>query len=323
MSVLPTRQLGKDGPMVSSIGLGCMGLSAAYGKPVDDPIKVLEKSIDSGCTFFDTADIYMDNEELLAKVLKDRRKEVFLCSKFGITSTGVRGDAGYVREACERSLKRLGVDCIDLFYMHRMDPKTPIEDTMGELSKLVKEGKIKHIGLSECSADTLRRACKVHHVAAVQMEYSPWTLDMEHNGLGDACKELGVAIVAYSPVGRGFLTGRYKSPEDFDADDWRRTNPRFQGENFQKNLKIVSELERIAAKKNCTAAQLCLAWVMHQGDHIIPIPGTTSLKNLESNLASLKVQITKEDDDEIRKVMADIPAVGTRYPDSMMTSLNQ
>eukprot|EP01114_Cavostelium_apophysatum_P009817 TRINITY_DN230_c0_g1_i1.p1 TRINITY_DN230_c0_g1~~TRINITY_DN230_c0_g1_i1.p1 ORF type:complete len:346 (+),score=74.31 TRINITY_DN230_c0_g1_i1:56-1039(+) len=320
---LPTRALGKNGPQVSAIGLGCMGMSAFYGAKQDDPNKVLAHSLEIGCNFWDTADIYMDNEELLSSILKERRNEVFLCTKFGFTQNGPSGTPEYVRSACEKSLKRLGVQTIDLYYMHRMDPKTPIEDTIRAMAELVKEGKVKHLGLSECSAETLRRAHKVHPIAAVQIEYSPWTTDHETNGVFAACRELGIAIVAYSPLGRGFLAGKFKKPEDLDADDWRRTNPRFQGENFQKNLQIVEQIEKVAKKKGCTAAQLCLAWVLAQGDDIIPIPGTTSIKNLDSNIASLKVKLDKEDLAEIRKIIDSVPVVGTRYPESSMAMLDK
>lgn len=317
------RKLGKNGPEVSSIGLGCMGLDAFYKKQQDDSQAVLLKSLELGCTFWDTADIYMDNEITLSHVLKTRRNDVFLATKFAFTKDGPCGKPEYVRSSIEKSLGRLGVSNVDLYYMHRMDPNTPIEETMKALSDLVSEGKIKYIGLSECSAETLRRAYKVHPVAAVQVEYSPWTLDIETNGLLAACRELGVAIVAYSPLGRGFLTGKYKSIDDLDADDWRRANPRFQGDNFQKNLELVKSIEKIAEKKGCSAAQLCLAWVMYQGDDFIPIPGTTSIKNLESNLNSLKVKITPEDDQEIRKIVNSIKIEGDRYPESSMKMLNK
>eukprot|EP01103_Thecamoeba_quadrilineata_P005371 TRINITY_DN15185_c0_g1_i1.p1 TRINITY_DN15185_c0_g1~~TRINITY_DN15185_c0_g1_i1.p1 ORF type:complete len:328 (+),score=57.82 TRINITY_DN15185_c0_g1_i1:45-1028(+) len=319
----PTRKLGKNGPEVAAIGFGAMGLNAFYGKPTDDPQVVLAKTLELGSNFWDTADIYKDNEEELSKILATRRNEVFLATKFAVTPSGISGKPEYIREAIDRSLQRLGVDQVDLYYQHRIDPNTPIEDSMGALSDLVKQGKIKYIGLSECSAQTLRRACKVHHVAAVQVEYSPWTLDIENNGLLEACRELGVAIVAYSPLGRGFLAGRFKSAEDFDGDDWRRTNPRFAGENFQKNLDLVKELERFAAAKGCTSGQLCLAWILAQGEDFIPIPGTTSVKNLEQNLASVSVTITKEDNEAIREVLKKIPVIGTRYPEAGMAGLNQ
>jgi len=320
---LPKRKLGKNGPEVSAIGLGCMGLSAFYGKPTDDPQKVLAKSIELGCTFWDTADIYNDNEIELSKILKDRKKEVFLATKFAITPQGPNGKPEYVKSSIAKSLGRLGLNSVELYYMHRMDPNTPIEETMTALKELINEGKIKYIGLSECSAETLRRAHKIHPISALQIEYSPWTLDIETNGVLDACRELGISIVAYSPLGRGFLAGKFKSPEDFDKDDWRRQNPRFMGENFQKNLDIVKEIERVAAKKNCTAGQLCLAWVLYQGEDFIPIPGTTSIKNLESNLASLSVKLTKEDDQEIRSIINKIPAEGTRYAAQAMNGLNK
>jgi len=300
-----------------------MGMSFAYQNKQDDPHKVLEESLRLGCNLWDTADVYNDNEELLAITLKTRRSEVFLCSKFANTPQGPCGKPEYVRSSCDKSLKRLGVDCMDLFYMHRMDPNTPIEDTMNALVELKNEGKIKHIGLSECSVETLRRAHKVHPIAALQIEYSPWTLDIEQNGILEACRELGIAIVAYSPLGRGFLTGKYKSIDDFDPNDRRRLFPRFQGENFKKNLDLVAEIEKIAKKKGCSAAQLCLAWVLAQGDDFIPIPGTTSIKNLESNLASVSVNLNQDDLNEIRKVINSIPIEGTRYPAEMMTKLNK
>jgi len=319
---LPTRQLGRNGPLVSAIGLGCMGLTSFYGSTKDDPNEVLAESLRLGCSFWDTADIYGENEVLLSKILKERRSEIFLCTKFAITKDGPCGKPEYVHQACERSLKRLGIDCIDLYYMHRMDSKTPIEDTMKALVELINAGKIKYIGLSECSAETLRRAHKIHPVSAIQFEYSPWTVDIETNGVLEVCRELGIAVVAYSPLGRGFLTGKFKSLDDLEKDDWRRNNPRFQGENFQKNLELVKEMEKLGEKKGCNSAQLCLAWVLAQGDDIIPIPGTTSKKNLDANLVSLKVTITKEEDAEIRKLIDSIGVAGSRYPESSMKFLN-
>lgn len=319
----PTRALGRNGPLVSAIGLGCMGLSAFYSNRIDDPQKVLAKSLELGCNFWDTADIYMDNEIELSKILKDRKKEVFLATKFANTPNGPNGKPEYVFEALDRSLSRLQLPSFELYYMHRMDTSTPIEDTMNAIVKKLKEGKYKYIGLSECSAETLRRAHKIHPISCVQMEYSPWTLDIENNGVLATCRELGIAIVAYSPLGRGFLTGKYKKFEDLAEDDWRRQNPRFQGENFQKNLDIVKEFERIASKKGCTTSQLVLAWVLFQGDDIIPIPGTTSIKNLEENLAAAAVKLTKEDDQEIRSVINKIGVSGNRYPDNLMSRLNK
>ncbi|GES74885.1 aldo/keto reductase [Rhizophagus clarus] len=300
----------------------CMGMSDFYGSfDEQENIDVLNRAIDLGCTFWDTSDIYGSgaNEILLSKVLKDNRDKVFLCTKFGSVRDsngafiGVSGKPEYVHQACERSLKRLGVDYIDLYYQHRMDPDTPIEDTVGALAKLVKEGKVKYIGLSECSADTLRRAYKVHPIAAVQMEYSPWTLDIETNGIMEACRELGVTIVAYSPLGRGFLTGKYKSIDDFEPDDFRRSFPRFQGENFNKNLELVRKFEEFANKKGVTPGQLCLAWVLAQGDNIVAIPGTRRIKYLEENFEAAKIHLTPEESSEIRQIINSIKITGTRY----------
>ncbi|RIA86374.1 aldo/keto reductase [Glomus cerebriforme] len=316
------RELGKTGVKIPAVGLGCMGMSFAYGSADEqESIDVLNRAIDLGCTFWDTADLYGAgaNETLLSKVLKERRNEVFLCTKFGITkgSNGdydfvVKGTPEYVHQACENSLKRLGIDCIDLYYQHRVDSNTPIEVTVGALAELVKEGKVKYIGLSECSAETLRRAHKVHPIAAVQIEYSPWTLDIETNGIMEACRELGVTIVAYSPLGRGFLTGRYKSLDDFEPNDFRRTNQRFQGENFNKNLELVYKINEFANKKGVTPAQLCLAWVLAQGDNIVAIPGTTKVKYLEENFEASKIQLNSEELSEIRQIINSIEIVGDR-----------
>ncbi|TPX70462.1 hypothetical protein SpCBS45565_g01795 [Spizellomyces sp. 'palustris'] len=322
------RKLGRNGPSVNALGLGCMGMSAFYGQ-LDEArsTKTLEKALDIGCTFWDTADIYKDNEIFLSKILKTRRKDVFLCTKFGIQfgeqGANVNGTPEYVRQACEKSLQRLGVETIDLYYQHRVDPKTPIEETIKTLAELVKEGKIRYIGLSECSAETLRRAHAVHPISAVQIEYSPWTLDIETNGLLATARELGVSIVAYSPLGRGFLTGRYKSPDDLDADDWRKGNPRFQGENFYKNLKLVERIEQLAQKKGVTAGQLTLAWVLHQGEEFLAIPGTTRVENLEANWASQNIKITPEDDAAIRAAINEIGVSGDRYDEHSMATLNR
>ncbi|PKY43621.1 aldo/keto reductase [Rhizophagus irregularis] len=324
------RELGKTGVKISAIGLGCMGMSDFYGSGDEQGnINVLNRAIDLGSTFWDTSDIYGNgaNEILLSKVLKDKRDKVFLCTKFGTLRDsngafiGVSGKPEYVRQACERSLKRLGVDYIDLYYQHRMDPNTPIEDTVGALAELVKEGKVKYIGLSECSAETLRRAHKVHPIAAIQMEYSPWTIDIETNGIMEACRELGVTIVAYSPLGRGFLTGKYKSIDDFEPDDFRRTFPRFQGENFDKNLEIVRKFEAFANKKGVTPSQLCLAWVLAQGDNIVAIPGTKKIKYLEENLEGTKIHLTPEELSEIRQIINSIEIIGTRYQEEHMKDI--
>ncbi|PKC60317.1 aldo/keto reductase [Rhizophagus irregularis] len=325
------RELGKTGVKIPSIGLGCMGMSAYYGSfDEQENIKLLNRSIELGCTFWDTADIYGlgDNEILLSKVLKERRNEVFLCTKFGIVRgpngefKGISGTPEYIRQACESSLKRLGVDYIDLYYQHRVDPNTPIEVTVGTLAELVKEGKIKYIGLSECSAETLRRAYKVHPIAAVQMEYSPWTLDIETNGIMEACRELGITIVAYSPLGRGFLTGKYKSIDDFEPDDFRRTVPRFQGENFDKNLELVRKFDEFASKKGVTSSQLCLAWVLAQGDNIVAIPGTKKIKYLEENFEAVKIHLSSEELSEIRQIINSIEITGARYDENFMQMLN-
>ncbi|CAB4492694.1 uncharacterized protein OCT59_015783 [Rhizophagus irregularis] len=325
------RELGKTGVKISAIGLGCMGMSEFYGSADEqENINVLNRAIDLGSTFWDTSDIYGNgaNEILLSKVLKDKRDKVFLCTKFGGLRDsngaflGVSGKPEYVRQACERSLKRLGVDYIDLYYQHRMDPNTPIEDTVDALAELVKEGKVKYIGLSECSAKTLRRAHKIHPIAAIQMEYSPWTIDIETNGIMEACRELGVTIVAYSPLGRGFLTGKYKSIDDFEPDDVRRMLPRFQGENFDKNLVIVRKFEEFANKKGVTPSQLCLAWVLAQGDNIVAIPGTRKIKYLEENLEGIKIHLTPEELSEIRQIINSIEIIGTRYKEEHMKTVD-
>jgi len=255
-------------------------------------------------------------------VLKDRRSEVFLATKFGITPTGTNGSPEHIRESLTTSLKRLGTNYVDLYYMHRMDPKTPVEVTVKALKELVDEGKIKYYGLSECSAETLRRAHSIHPCSAVQIEYSPWTTDIERNGVLDACRELGVSVVAYSPLGRGFLTGKYKTPEDLAEDDWRRHNPRFQNENFYKNLNLVREIEKMAEKNKCNAAQLCLAWVLAQGEEMIPIPGTTSIANLESNVAAANITLSSEDLAVFKTIIDSFPPEGDRYPAAFMKSLN-
>ncbi|TPX32134.1 hypothetical protein SmJEL517_g04727 [Synchytrium microbalum] len=330
-NTVTTATLGKGGPVVNRLGFGAMGMSQSYGAFDDEEsIAVLNRAIDLGCNFFDTSDVYGfgANEKLLSKVLKTRRNEIFLCSKFAFqrTDTGItiNGTPEYVKKACAASLERLGIDSIDLYYQHRVDPNTPIEDTMKALKDLVEEGKIKHIGLSECSAETLRKAYVIHPVAAVQVEFSPWTLDIETNGLLDACRELGVSIVAYSPLGRGFLTGRFKSIDDFEEGDNRRNHPRFQGENFQKNLEIVQKIEELAEKKKTTPSALCLAWVLAQGEDFITIPGTKRVKYLEENLKALDVTITNEDDKAIRDIVASLGgASGNRYPEAMMAALNK
>lgn len=287
--MLPTRKLGKNGPAVTAIGFGAMGLSAFYPRgqmSYDESFKLLDHLIETGCTFWDTADIYQDNEDLLGAWFKQtgRRNEIFLATKFANTTDKdgnrtVRGDYEYVKQACDRSLKRLGTESIDLYYAHRIDPKVPIEKTVGAMAELVKSGKVRYLGLSECSAETLRRAYAVHPIAAIQMEYSPFALDIESEQIGllKVARELGVAIVAYSPLGRGMLTGQYKSLEDFDEGDVRRAFPRFQPGNFEKNLVIVDKLRELAEKKGITSGQLTLAWILAQGGDFIPIPGTKKI----------------------------------------------
>ncbi|CAB4382310.1 unnamed protein product [Rhizophagus irregularis] len=299
MSLPSLRELGKTGVKIPAIGLGCMNMSSLYGAADEqENIKILNRAIELGCTFWDTADMYGlgENETLLSKVLKEHRNEVFLCTKFAFLQENgeikVSGKPEYVRQACENSLKRLGIDYIDLYYQHRVDPNTPIEDTVGALAELVKEGKVKYIGLSECSAETLRRAYKVHPIAAVQTEYSPWTLDIEKNGVLEACRELGVTMVAYSPLGRGFLTGKFKSIDDFEPNDFRRTVPRFQG-------------------------QLCLAWVIGQGENVVTIPGTKRLKYLEENFEARNIHLSPEELSEIRKIIDSIEIAGERYDENI------
>jgi len=323
------RELGKTGVKIPAIGLGAMGMSEFYG-PGDEveSIKVLERSIELGCTHWDTADMYGwgKNEELLGKVLSDpaKRSKIFLATKFGNMRgpngefLGINGKPEYVRQQCESSLKRLRVQQIDLYYQHRVDPNTPIEDTVGEMKKLVEEGKVRFLGLSECSADTLRRAYKVHPIVAVQIEFSPWTLDIETNGLLATARELGVTIVAYSPLGRGMLTGKYRSPSDFPEGDFRRINPRFSEENFKHNLALVDELQALASKKGCSPSQLCLAWVLKQGKDIVAIPGTKRIKYLEENIGAAGVQISEEENKELRSVISRIQIKGTRYPEAGM-----
>ncbi|RUS29112.1 aldo/keto reductase [Jimgerdemannia flammicorona] len=319
---IPPRKLGRTGIKVAAIGLGCMGMSEFYG-PGDEKesIAVLERSIELGANFWDTADMYGmgKNEELLAKVLKTRRSEVFLATKFGNVRgpngefLGVNGTPEYVRQALEASLRRLQVDYVDLYYQHRVDPNVPIEDTVRAMAELVKEGKVRYLGLSECSAATLRRAYAVHPIAALQMEYSPWALDIEENGILETARELGVTIVAYSPLGRGMLTGQYTSPDDFEENDFRRTAPRFNAENFPKNLDLVCRFDELAKAKGVTTSQFVLAWVLAQGQDFIPIPGTKRIKYLEENVGAADVALSEHELKEIRKIINSIEIHGTRY----------
>ncbi len=327
---METRELGRSGLDVTAVGLGCMGMSEFYG-PSDDAasIEVLHHAIDRGVTFWDTADMYGSghNERLVGRALRGRRDAVVLATKFAIQRgddgafLGVSGRPEYVREACDASLQRLGVDHIDLYYQHRVDPQVPIEDTVGAMAELVHAGKVRFLGLSEAGAGSLRRAMGVHPITALQSEYSLWSRDLEDSIL-PTCRELGIGLVAYSPLGRGFLSGAIRSPEDLADDDWRRMNPRFQGEAFEHNLELVRRIEGLAADKGCTPAQLALAWVLAQGDDVVVIPGTRRIERLDENAAALDVELTADDLAEIDAVIPRDLVVGTRYPEQAMSLLD-
>ena len=330
MTRIPRRQLGRQGLTVSTIGLGCMGMSDFYG-PADEEasLAVLNHAIDIGVNFLDTADMYGvgANERLLSRVLEKRRNEIVIATKFGNmraedgTHLGVNGRPEYVRSACEASLRRLQVDHIDLYYQHRVDPHVPIEDTVGAMADLVKAGKVLHLGLSEASSQTIRRAAAVHPIAALQTEYSLWTRDVEAEIL-PLCKQLGIGFVPYSPLGRGFLTGAIRDLDALAPGDWRRSNPRFQGDNMAHNLALVDAVKALARKRGCTPAQLALSWLLHQGEHIVPIPGTRSMARLDENAEAVSITLTAEEVRYIGEVLRQSPVAGLRYAPAGMAALD-
>ena len=328
---MQTRKLGRSGLTVSALGLGCMGMSDFYGQQDDaESIRTLHRAVELGVTLFDTADMYgpFKNEELLAQAFKGKRDRVMIATKFGIvrdlndpTKRGINGRPEYVRSSCEASLKRLGTDYIDLYYQHRVDPSTPIEETVGAMSRLVEEGKVRYLGMSEAAPATLRRAVATHPIAALQTEYSLWSREPEDEIL-PVCRELGIGFVPYSPLGRGFLTGQIQKFEDLAADDYRRFTPRFQGENFQKNLDLVARINDLAKQKDCTSGQLALAWVLAQGDDVVPIPGTKRVAYLEENLGALEISLSPNELAQLDDLAPKGVAVGSRYPTAMMATVN-
>jgi aryl-alcohol dehydrogenase-like predicted oxidoreductase len=334
MGGMNTRTLGRNPEgqrlTVSEIGLGCMGMSEFYGgRDDDESVATIHRALDVGVTLLDTADVYgpHTNEQLVGRAIADRRDDVMVATKFGIVrdpenpgARGINGRPEYVKQACDASLRRLGVDHVDLYYQHRVDPQTPIEETVGAMSELVDAGKIRFVGLSEAGADTIRRANEVHPIAAVQSEYSLWSRDIEDEVI-PALRELGIALVAYSPLGRGFLSGQIKSIDDLEADDYRRYSPRFQGENFDKNLALVDQISEIAAQKGVTPSQLALAWVLNRGDDIVPIPGTKRRRYLEENVAATDIELTEEETEQIASALPE-PS-GMRYTEEMMRSVGR
>ncbi len=328
---MKTRQLGRSGLAVSGQGLGCMGMSEFYGPGNEaESVATIHRAIELGVTFLDTADVYgpFKNEELVGRAIRGKRDKLIIATKFGIVrdpanpqKRDVNGRPEYVRKSCEASLKRLGMDHIDLYYQHRVDPDTPIEETVDAMAGLVKQGKVRYLGLSEAGSQTIRRAVKVHPIAALQTEYSLWSRDPE-DGILETCRELGIGFVAYSPLGRGFISGRFKRFEDLSEGDQRRNWPRFQGENFQKNLDLAEKVAEIAREKGCTASQLALAWVLAQGDDIVPIPGTKHKKYLEENVGAMGVKLSAEELRRLERVFPHGAAAGTRYPEQMMHLVN-
>jgi aryl-alcohol dehydrogenase-like predicted oxidoreductase len=330
MGKMQTRKLGKE-LVVSALGLGCMGMSGVYGAADEaEAIATIHKSIDLGCTFLDTADAYGSghNETLVGKAIKAHRDKVIIATKFGLgnihkggENIPVQGSPKYVRSACEASLKRLGIETIDLYYQHRVDPTIPIEDTIGAMAELVQAGKVRFLGLSEASEATIRRAHAVHPISALQSEYSLWSRDVE-DGILATCRELNIGFVPWSPLGRGFLTGDIKTVEDLETNDWRRLSPRFQGENFQRNLDLVTQVRALAEQKNCTPAQLAISWLLQQGDDLVPIPGTKRISYLLENLGALELELTTEDLQKIDTILPKGAASGDRYPAAMMKMVN-
>ena len=330
MHQIGKRRLGNNGPEVSAIGLGCMGMSEFYGSSDEsESIATIHHALDRGVTFLDTADMYGvgRNEELVGRAIRDRRDQAFLATKFGNVRgsegefLGVKGDPAYVRSACEASLRRLGVEVVDLYYQHRVDPNVPIEDTVGAMVRLKEEGKIRFLGLSEAAPSTIRRANATHPITAVQTELSLWSRDAEADVI-PTVRELGIGYVAYSPLGRGFLTGQITSPEDFPEDDFRRFHPRFTGANFEKNIQLVREVEAMAKDKGCTTAQLALAWVLAQGEDIVPIPGTKHVRYLDQNIGALDVTLSKEELDRLDSILPPGAAAGERYHERGMAAVN-